>query len=159
MTFSSMISPCGSAMTSGDLLQLRPVKGLHQESEKGPPKAICKASPQEISPHFPVSPFRRSIPCRGQNSDDWRSARKTGSQHRHAKLELQHQQGGAVGPVIKTVATMKANTDIQSFKSRSEVISSQVCVINNQSSSQYSVRFVPLHSGESAILDPPESSS
>lgn len=72
MTSSSMMSPCGTAMSSGDFLQLIPEKGLHQESENGPPNAIRMASPQEIFPHFPVSPFRRSIPCEGQNTEGLR---------------------------------------------------------------------------------------
>lgn len=67
ITSSSMISPCGMLMRSGGLfLQLSPEKGLHQDRDNGPPNAICMASRHGTFPHFPVSPFRRSIPCRRQ---------------------------------------------------------------------------------------------
>lgn len=72
MTSSSMISPCGTVMSSGGFLQLSPEKGLHQERENGPPNAVCMASLHETFPHFPVSPFRRSIPCRRQNREGLR---------------------------------------------------------------------------------------
>lgn len=69
ITSSSMISPCGMLMCSGGLfLQLSPEKGLHQDRDNGPPNAICMASRHGTFPHFPVSPFRRSIPCRRHNS-------------------------------------------------------------------------------------------
>lgn len=70
MMSSSMMSPCGTVTWSaGSFLQPRPVKGLHQDREKGPPNAICMASQQGTFAHFPVSPFRRSIPWRGHNSE------------------------------------------------------------------------------------------
>lgn len=63
ITSSSMISPNGTPTCSaGVRLHVRPVKGLHQERENGPPNAKCMASQQGIFPHLPVSPFRRSIP-------------------------------------------------------------------------------------------------
>lgn len=65
ITSSWMISPRGTPTCStGVRLQVRPVNGLHQEREKGPPNATCMASQQGIFPHLPVSPFRRSIPWR-----------------------------------------------------------------------------------------------
>lgn len=74
-----MISPSGTPTCStGVRLHVRPVKGLHQEREKGPPNAKCMASQQGIFPHLPVSPFRRSIPWRWHNNHVpwWKEARR-----------------------------------------------------------------------------------